>query len=144
MLQLAETVDRDALFRAYFYRSATNPMMREALQDVRDEALARVELEAGDTVIDIGANDGTLLGMFPADYRRIGVEPARNIRRPDLDESIRIVETYFARDALPEDVEGASVKLVTSIAMMYSVPEINQFVARRRVGDPGQLPTQRH
>ena len=65
MLQLAETVDRDALFRSYFYRSATNPMMRAALADVRDHALDRVTLAPGDTIVDIGANDGTLLGLFP-------------------------------------------------------------------------------
>lgn len=129
LLQLRETVDRDALFRSYFYRSATNPMMRRALRDVRDEAMARVSLEPGDTIVDIGANDGTLLGLFPADYRRVGVEPAKNIRRPDLDDSIRIVDTYFTREATSDVLDEASAKLVTSIAMMYSVPAINRFVA---------------
>jgi NDP-4-keto-2,6-dideoxyhexose 3-C-methyltransferase len=129
LLQLAETVDRDELFRSYFYRSATNPMMREALADVRNEALARVSLEPGDTIVDIGANDGTLLGLFPAEYRRIGVEPAKNIRRPDLDPSVEIVNAYFTREALAGRVEDGSVKLVTSVAMMYSVPELNRFVS---------------
>lgn len=144
LLQLAETVDRDALFRSYFYRSATNPMMRDALRDVRDEAMARIALEPGDTVVDIGANDGTLLGMFPDWLRRIGVEPAKNIQRPDLDPSIEIVDTYFTREALADRVADGSVELVTSIAMMYSVPALHRFVAdiRRILAPQGVWITQ--
>jgi NDP-4-keto-2,6-dideoxyhexose 3-C-methyltransferase len=129
LLQLSETVDRDELFRSYFYRSGTNPMMRDALRDVMTEALDRVALEPGDSIVDIGANDGTLLSMFPAQYRRIGVEPAKNIARPDLDDSIRIVNAYFSRAAVEGPLGGANAKLVTSIAMMYSVPDLNCFVA---------------
>jgi NDP-4-keto-2,6-dideoxyhexose 3-C-methyltransferase len=104
-------------------------MMREALQDVRNEALARVPLAAGDAIVDIGANDGTLLSLFPSEYRRIGVEPAKNIERPGLDSSIEIVQAYFGRDAVARPLAGRKAKLVTSIAMMYSVPELNRFVA---------------
>ena len=127
LLQLHETVDRDELFRAYFYRSATNPMMLAALRDVMSEALTRVDLSPGDVVVDIGANDGTLLGLFPPEYRRVGVEPARNISRPDLDGSIRIVNAFFTREVVEEALGGVSAKLVTSIAMMYSVPDLNRF-----------------
>jgi len=129
LLQLRETVDRDELFRSYFYRSGTNPMMREALHDVMTEARARVPLQAGDAIVDIGANDGTLLSLFPSELRRIGVEPAKNIERPGLDPSIQIVQAYFARGAAEGALGGRQAKLVTSIAMMYSVPELNRFVA---------------
>lgn len=127
LLQLHDTVDRDELFRSYFYRSATNPMMRAALHDVMSQAMARVDLGPGDVVVDIGANDGTLLGLFPPDHRRVGVEPARNISRPDLDEAIQIVNAFFTREAIEEALDGASAKLVTSIATMYSVPDLNRF-----------------
>ena len=128
LLQLRETVDRDELFRSYFYRSGTNPMMREALHDVMAEATARVELNAGDVVVDIGANDGTLLSMFSPSLGRIGVEPAKNIARPGLEPSIEIVNAYFTRAAVEGPLAGRKAKLVTSIAMMYSVPELNRFV----------------
>lgn len=129
LLQLRETVDRDELFRSYFYRSATNPMMRSALKEVRDDALHRIELGAGDLVVDIGANDGTLLSLFPDDLSRIGVEPAQNIERPGLDPAIRIVPTYFTREAVEPVLDGRKAKLVTSIAMMYSVPDLNRFTS---------------
>lgn len=129
LFQLRETVDRDELFRSYFYRSGTNPMMREALGDVAREAQARVALAAGDAMVDIGANDGTLLSLYPNQYTRIGVEPAKNIARPDLDPSIRIVNAYFTREVAESALAGRKAKLVTSIAMMYSVPDLNRFVS---------------
>lgn len=129
LLQLRDTVDRDELFRSYFYRSGTNPMMREALRDVMAHAKDTVGLEAGDSILDIGANDGTLLSMFPSDYRRVGVEPAANIDRSGLDDSIRISRTYFTREAAEKLLDGEPARLVTSIAMMYSVPDLNRFVA---------------
>lgn len=129
LLQLRETVDRDQLFHSYFYRSGTNPMMRDALADIAKEAQARVALAPGDTIVDIGANDGTLLSLYPDRYRRIGVEPAKNITRPDIDRSIHIENAYFTRAAVAPALAGRKAKLVTSIAMMYSVPDLNGFVA---------------
>ncbi len=64
LLQLKETVNRDLLFRDYFYRSGTNPMMRESLNDVVEALLDQVELHDGDDVLDIGCNDGTMLSFI--------------------------------------------------------------------------------
>ena len=90
-LQLKETVDRATLFHDYFYRSATNPMMRSALKDIINDVTSRVELKRNDVVLDIGANDGTLLSFYPDTYRRVGVEPAENISWDHLNRSIAIV-----------------------------------------------------
>ena len=54
--------------------------MRDALADISTTAANLVRLEAGDSVLDIGCNDGTLLGAYtvPGLYK-IGFDPAQNL-----------------------------------------------------------------
>ncbi|MCH8827172.1 MAG: methyltransferase domain-containing protein [Chloroflexi bacterium] len=127
MLQLKETVDRGALFDDYFYRSATNPMMRDALKDLIDDVTSRVDLNNDDVILDIGANDGTMLSFYPDTYRRVGVEPAGNISWDGLDGSINIVNDFFNEGNVRSVIGDAQCKIITSIAMMYSVPDLNAF-----------------
>lgn len=130
LLQLRETVDRDLLYREYFYRSATNPMMRDALQEIADEVLSRVQVEAGDAVIDIGCNDGTMLGFFPSTLGRFGIDPAKNIpAMPGIDPSIRIRTDYFSRESVSALTGGAKkFKIITAIAMFYDLDDPHAFV----------------
>ena len=131
LLQLRETVDRDLLYREYFYRSATNPMMREALRDIADEVQKRVIVEPGDAILDIGCNDGTLLSFFPASLRRFGIDPAKNIPALEgLDPSIRIHTDYFSKDSARAVSCGIeNFKVITCIAMFYDLDDPHTFVA---------------
>jgi len=129
LLQLKETVDRDQMYRRYFYRSATNPMMRDALKEIADATIKKVSLVKGDTVLDIGANDGTMLEFFPSWAERIGIDPAKNINRADLDKSITIIEDYFSKDRVIKASPGKLFKVITSIAMFYDLDDPNSFVA---------------
>lgn len=130
LLQLRETVDRDLMYREYFYRSATNPMMRDALKEIADEVETRVALSPGDAVLDIGCNDGTMLTFFPASVRRFGIDPAKNIPAlPGIDPDIRIRTDYFSREAA-RAVSGSDepFKAITSIAMFYDLDDPHAFV----------------
>ncbi len=132
LLQLRETVDRDLLYREYFYRSATNPMMRDALKEIADEVMARVKLEAGDAVLDIGCNDGTMLTFFPSALGRFGIDPAKNIPAlQGIDPSIRIRTDYFSRESASALIGDGSIKkfkIITTIAMFYDLDDPHAFV----------------
>ena len=68
-------VDQSVLYTRYWYRSGTNEAMRAALADVVACARSAVPTQPGDIVVDIGANDGTLLRGYGPDVTRIGFEP---------------------------------------------------------------------
>lgn len=129
LLQLKEVVNKELLYTNYFYRSATSSTMREDLQEVVRDVEQHVTLNTGDYVVDIGANDGTMLGYFPPATHRVGIEPAKNIDWSQLDPSLKIVNDYFSQAALEKALPGKKVKVFTSCAMFYDLEDPNSFVA---------------
>ena len=127
LLQLGHTVNSDLLFRNYYYRSGMNQTMRDALADITTQAQKKVVLEPRDTVVDIGANDGTLLNTYPQGITKIGFEPALNLREDAERGGNHIVSDYFSRQAYPE--KAGKAKLVTAIAMFYDLEDPHQFVS---------------
>lgn len=125
-LQLREEVEPDLLYRQYFYRSATSDTMRAHLGDVVSDVQGRVDLAPGDIVLDVGANDATLLSYFPAGVRKIGVEPAQNIDWSSVAADVEIVNDYFSSAELPSE----KVRVVTCCAMFYDVSAPHDFVRR--------------
>jgi hypothetical protein len=129
LLQLREEVEADLLYRRYFYRSATSDMMRNDLKEVIADISSRVDLKPNDIVVDIGANDCTTLGFYPANLRRVGYEPARNIDWSGVDPGITIINDYFAAKPFTDRFKGEKAKAVGCNAMFYDLPDPNSFTA---------------
>ena len=126
LVQLRHTVDRDNLYRWYGYRSGTNESMRSALADVVRESVRRVNLCEGDVVIDIGSNDGTLLGFCSGmGLRRVGFEPARNLTEIAAANCERLVPDYFTAKAI---VNGPKAKIIFCCAMLYDLDDPLAFL----------------
>lgn len=135
LLQLAVTPPTDLLYRRhYWYRSGTTATMVEALKDVVRSAREIVNLRDGDVVIDVGANDGTLLDQYdrvgsgpePLVFR-VGVEPAENMipqlrTRCDLTINGFWNHLDYLRSGLPP------AKIITACGMLYDLADPNPFV----------------
>jgi NDP-4-keto-2,6-dideoxyhexose 3-C-methyltransferase len=143
LLQLKHTVPAETMYRNYWYRSGTNKTMCEALADIAHKAERLIHLRSGDTVLDIGCNDGTLLGSYrtPGIYR-VGFDPARNLAAYSTKVANTVVSTFFGADAYRAEpaLAGRRPRIVTSIAMFYDLEEPNTFVADiKGVMDPEGL-----
>lgn len=119
LVQLAHSVEQDELYRHYHYRSGINTSMVEALRDVVARARMYVDLQPNDVVVDIGANDCTLLGFYPSDVLTVAYEPSNIVFdegnfAPDV-----ISNDYFSAAAYPTDLPGA--RIITSIVPSRSV-----------------------
>ena len=128
LLQLREEVDPDLLYRRYFYRSATSETMRNDLRDVVSDICGRLDLEARDIVVDIGANDCTTLAFYPDHLRRVAFEPARNIDWSHVASSIAIINDYFSARPFERQFQGEKAKAVSCNAMFYDLSDPNGFV----------------
>src|SRR5712691_3075911 len=77
LLQLAHSFDPHVLYGdTYGYRSGLNQSMVDHLTAKADQLSRLVGLSAGDLVIDIGSNDGTLLQAYRVPgLRKVGIDP---------------------------------------------------------------------
>lgn len=125
LVQLADTVDRERLFRRYFYRSATNPSMVAALSDLAADGRGQVTLERGDHVLDIGCGDGTLLGFLPTWVRCLGVDPS-DVADAAVGVGAAIVHDYWPLRRYPVPV--VPCRIIYSAAVLYSVENLPAFV----------------
>ena len=128
LVQLRETTNPDLLYKDYFYRSATNSTMLKDLKKVVDKAQAFVPLSTNEIVVDIGANDCSMLSYFPKDLKRIAVEPATNIDWSDVDKTIEIINDFFPSEKFSQNLGNRKVKIFTSCAMFYDLNNPNLFV----------------
>jgi len=143
LVQLKHTAPADAMYQNYWYRSGTNQTMRQALADIADKAEHLIALSPGDSVLDIGCNDGTLLASYKRqDFFRIGFDPAVNMAHYSREVADHVVVGYFEAEAYFSDPILAvhRPKVITSIAMFYDLEDPRQFVSDvKKVLDPEGL-----
>jgi NDP-4-keto-2,6-dideoxyhexose 3-C-methyltransferase len=131
LLQLRHTVGPEVLYRNYWYRSGTNNTMRLALADIAGKAELLLPLSAGDTVLDIGCNDGTLLASYrTAGIYRVGYDPAENLAPLSSRVADKVIIGLFDARAYQDEPElvGRRPKIITSIAMFYDLDDPGRFV----------------
>jgi NDP-4-keto-2,6-dideoxyhexose 3-C-methyltransferase len=132
LLQLRHTIPGDAMYQNYWYRSGTNQTMRTALADIANTAEHLMALQPGQSVLDIGCNDGTLLASYKTTgIYRIGFDPAENLAVFSRKVADRVTNGFFSAEEFRRDTQLTSHRpsIVTSIAMFYDLEDPNKFVA---------------
>ena len=113
----------------YGYRSGLNASMVEHLTQKVRGLERRQPLAAGDWVLDIGSNDGTLLKAYSAKgIHRIGMDPTAYKFREFYPSEIEPVSEFFSGPRFLEVSGGQRAKVITSIAMFYDLENPNVFV----------------
>ncbi len=120
LLQMACTVPPQILYPVYWYRSGTNQTMRDHLRGVVEEATA-LPAKPRARVLDIGCNDGTLLGYYPKEFVRFGVDPSDAAETVTGD--ITVIRELFPSDRLRKKSRGEPFDIVTAIAMFYDLDD---------------------
>lgn len=92
LCQLTHVVDPEVLYRDYAYESGHSPGWHDHCRGLAAEIAARY---AKGSVLDIAANDGTLLGHCAVrGLRVLGVDPAGNINAGN----VPVVKTFWPTD----------------------------------------------
>ncbi len=103
--------------------------MRVALEDIALKAYGIAKPSAGDLVVDIGCNDGTLLRAYkPSKLQLVGFEPATNLVEDAKKGTDYVFNDYFAFDLFRKKFAHSKAKIVTSIAMFYDLDDPAGFV----------------
>jgi SAM-dependent methyltransferase len=95
-LQLGHVVDPALLFENYVYVSGTSDVFVRHFSAYADWMWARAGARAGAFAVDIGSNDGTLLGAFRQRGARVlGIDPARRIAAEATSRGIETLAEFF-------------------------------------------------
>ncbi|MEX2206625.1 MAG: class I SAM-dependent methyltransferase [Myxococcota bacterium] len=124
LLQLAHSFEPQEMYGDnYGYRSGLNQSMVDHLTRKMHHLSQRIGLEPGDTVLDIGSNDGTSLKAYQQScLRRIGIDPTGKKFVDHYPDDIALVPDFFSAEAF-RSVSKASARIVTSIAMFYDLED---------------------
>jgi hypothetical protein len=125
LLQMEHSVPPEILYSAYWYRSGTNNTMRSHLKGIVDSVTSIIRKKDA-IVLDIGCNDGTLLGYYPKGGMKYGIDPSDVAQ--EIKEDAIVVQDIFPSKKLVEVLEGKTLDIVTSIAMFYDLENPVEFV----------------
>lgn len=124
--QLAHSIDQESLFREYWYRTGMNGTMREHMANLAKAVSQEISIKDEDLVVEVGANDGTLLKNFKKG-RLIGFEPS-DLCPKEIKSGVHWVNDFFDAKLLPKAKHG-TVKALLSIAMFYYLDKPEDFAA---------------
>ena len=124
LVQLRHSYDPGEMYGGdYGYRSGLNQSMVEHLSETAKSLTYRALLSAGDVVLDIGSNDGTMLSFYPETSTRIGIDPTAAKFAKYYKPGIEIVPEFFTASSFLAASRGKRARIVTSIAMFYDLDD---------------------
>ncbi len=130
LAQIGFIVDQRVLFPPdYPYTTGTTRILRENFADLAEEVRRTIGCSPGDLVIDIGSNDGTLLGNFQqAGCRVLGIEPTLKAQVAN-ERGIASLMAFFT-PALARQVAQAHgpARLVTATNVFAHMPDVEAIV----------------
>lgn len=133
LAQLKHTAPQELLYsRQYWYRSGITDTMKRELQDIVKDVYSRTNLVEGDIVLDIGANDGTMLEYYDKSLITIGCEPANNLVKELSTRCNKVIHDFWSEKLYLEasaEYGGKKAKVVSAIGMFYDLDDPIAFVA---------------
>ncbi len=133
LIQLSHIAPQEIMYkRFYWYRSGVTKIMKQGLRDIFSESLKYVSMKKNDVVLDIGANDGTLLKYYKKrKFKTIGCEPARNLQKELKKNCDFRITNFWNKKYLESILKKKKLnrpKIITAIGMFYDLENPNQFI----------------
>jgi len=135
LLQLSHSAPQEIMYKKfYWYRSSVTKLMRNALKNVFESSIKFAKLKKNDFVLDIGANDGTLLKNFKEKkINTIGCEPAKNLHKELEKNCDFVLRDFWSFEAFNKLMKEKKIlkkpKLITAIGMFYDLENPGKFIS---------------
>lgn len=113
LVQIVNPIESDEIYRKvdYLYFSSDMPKLKEYFEEYANDVKDRF-LMPHDFVVEIGSNDGLMLGMFKDTYRVLGIDPASNC----------VVRSL--KNRVPALSDGFSYRIARSIAREFGKAKV--------------------
>jgi hypothetical protein len=122
LVQLKHSYPLNEMYNeGYGYRSGATDYMQQHLKKIIEFATKNVVLNKKDTVLDIGCNDGTLLGSYEeGKYNLVGIDPVAIKYLDSYHQDTKVVTDFFTKENY-FSVTSEKAKIVSSISMFYDL-----------------------
>lgn len=134
LVQLGLVVDPNILFPpTYPYTSGTTKILRENFAELYREVMATYPIAKDDLVVDIGSNDGTLLGNFKdGGHRVLGIEPT-NAGKIAQKKGITTNIAFFNKESAQKAIKKFGKAKIVTAANVFAHIENPSAVVRNIV-----------
>lgn len=126
--QILDVIDPAVLYRDYIYVTTSSLGLADHFKKNAQTLVDKLRPKAGERVVDIGSNDGTLLRCFKnLSFKVLGVEPAREIARQATTSGVETWPEFF-----DSNLAG---KIKTDVGQAKIVTMNNLFANIDNLGD---------
>ncbi len=129
LVQLTHVIPPDLMFKNYLYIPSTSTTMLQHFKSMADQIIQSYSLSKNDLVIDIGSNDGTLLGFFKEqEIKVLGIDPASNLAQVARMKGIDTIDEFFTSflgKKLRKDAVRA--KIITATNVVAHIDDLHEL-----------------
>ena len=147
LVQLSYIVDQETVFPPdHPYTSGNTAALKRHARDL----VMSIErnLKINDMIVDIGANDGTLLSAFayPNKLKLVAIEPTDQINKRHSKQIIAYQEFFTAQLAMKIAAKHGWARTITACNVLAHVPDPRDFMAGISIllDDDGEFITENH
>lgn len=129
LMQLNHIVPAEIMFKNYLYIPSTSQTMLNNFAAITDDLLTKYKFKKGSLVIDVGSNDGSLLGFFKArEMEVLGIDPAVNLAAVARLKGIETINDFFSHSLAFKLVKKyGRAKIITATNSMAHINDLNDF-----------------
>jgi SAM-dependent methyltransferase len=130
-VQIDELPSQELMFSDHAYITGVNAPVVSHFRNLVPHVIAKLGLQPNDLAIDVGCNDGTLLGIFAErGLRVLGVDPSKRTGELARQNGVTVFRTFW------NSVTGRALRalhiepqVITATAVFYHVPDLHDFLA---------------
>ena len=135
LVQLEYVIPTEVTFGdQYTYLTGSSQSLVQYYANLARRLVDRVNLRPGDTILEIGSNDGTFLKAFRSlGMNVLGVEGAKQSSSIAVASGIPVIEQFFGagtaakvKDELPPE---SNIRLIVAMNVLAHTDNINEFLA---------------
>lgn len=131
LLQLKHTAPSFLLYTEHYgYKSGINQTMKTELKEIAQKNIEKLNSSKKKLlVMDIGANDGSLLSTYSKSLERVGVEPIKKLAKECKAHAHIVINDFFNYEAYKKALGERKADIISAISCFYDMEDPNQFVA---------------
>ena len=130
LIQLDRNFSKKYLYgKDYGYRTGINQTMTDHVRLVVKNVEKKIKLNAGDAVLDIASNDGTLLNSYSnQNIIKVGIDPIINKYKKYYKKIDYSFSNFFSEKIIPRELKKKKFKIISALSMFYDLPNPNTFL----------------